>query len=109
MAYLHCHDCDWGQDDFWEVGGYNPVRWLLNVEADLLKDKMRFDFESIDISPEGHDDEGPWVSGKAYVAWELRRHARNIEKMAVRTTDEWKQVKNTFRCPGCGSQNLDID
>lgn len=25
MAFLHCHNCDWSQDDFWEPNGYNPL------------------------------------------------------------------------------------
>lgn len=109
MAYLHCHDCDWQQDDFWEVGGYNPIRSAQDLEADLLRDKIHLEPVASTIPPEGHDDEGPWISGRSYVAWQLRRYARNIETMAVRTMDEWKRVKDTFCCPQCGGRNLDID
>ena len=35
MAYLHCHSCEWQQDDFWN-NVYNPIRYLLNWEDDLL-------------------------------------------------------------------------
>jgi hypothetical protein len=31
MAFLHCHNCDWSQDDFWEPNGYNPLAGLENV------------------------------------------------------------------------------
>lgn len=49
MAYLHCHSCDWGQDDFWSLRfrfrwkkfskswwklgldfGYNPISKIIN-------------------------------------------------------------------------------
>lgn len=28
MAYIHCHNCDYSQDDFWSWR-YNPIRRLL--------------------------------------------------------------------------------
>ena len=33
MAYLHCHNCGWSQDDFWEHNGYNPFNILEEVKA----------------------------------------------------------------------------
>jgi len=30
MSFLHCHSCDWGQDDFWDFSfkkySYNPIK-----------------------------------------------------------------------------------
>lgn len=32
MSYVHCHGCNWSQDDFWSLRGYNPVRWFLKYD-----------------------------------------------------------------------------
>lgn len=109
MAYLHCHSCDWSQDDFWEIGGYNPIRSAQDLEVGLFRDKVHLDPVASTITPEGEDQDGPYVTGTSYVAHLLRRYARNIETMAIRTDAEWKRVKDTFCCPKCGSRNLDID
>jgi len=31
MAYVHCHHCNWEQDDFWSWG-YNPLRWFFKYD-----------------------------------------------------------------------------
>jgi hypothetical protein len=36
MAYIHCHNCNWQQDDFWSVGGYNPIRFFLTQDVPWL-------------------------------------------------------------------------
>jgi hypothetical protein len=28
MAYIHCHNCKWSQDDFYSPDGYNPAYYL---------------------------------------------------------------------------------
>lgn len=32
MAFVHCHECDWEQDDFWSLSGYNPFRWFFKYD-----------------------------------------------------------------------------
>jgi hypothetical protein len=34
MAYVHCHKCNWQQDDFWHRG-YNPVKYFFTVELPM--------------------------------------------------------------------------
>lgn len=34
MAYAHCHNCGWEQDDFWSKD-YNPLKSLLDWEGML--------------------------------------------------------------------------
>lgn len=29
MSFVHCHACNWQQDDFWSLGGYNPLRYFV--------------------------------------------------------------------------------
>lgn len=117
MAYIHCHtkDCGWGQDDFWEEGGYNPVRFIQtdkNFESHLFKEKMYFDEWMFLENPslDYHEDEnGFYCSGKDYVVWEFRRKADNIENMLVISQNEWMDQKDTLVCPKCGQQNWDVD
>lgn len=113
MAYLHCHNCDWGQDDFWSPEGYNPL-WdsgVKDLRESLFKDKVYFDsgfFEETGV-PCKRDEKGLYCTGQEYVAWELERKARNIRNMVVKTNEDWKDVKDGWVCPGCGSDKWDID
>ena len=112
MAYLHCHNCDWSQDDFWsKEGGYNPIDHLKHYREDILEDRIHFDkyaIEEMGLDPK-EDEKGWYINGQAYVANRLRATAESIERMYARTYEEWKQTKDTFICPECGSKNLDID
>jgi len=120
MAYLHCHNCGWGQDDFWDKKGYNPFRpddveWLkdnlfkdeVNVGADYISDMRGLGFDcEVKEDPEG----GCIIKATDFVSMELMRKARSIQNMAVKTWSEWNKVKDTFECHKCGSKDeLDID
>ena len=113
MAYLHCHNCDWSQDDFWSKDGWNPEESLKSDWEYAFRDKIYMEhnfFEESGLEDKMHKDEsGAWIRGQDLLAWELRRKANHVENMAVRTYEEWKQIKNNFVCPECGSKNLDID
>jgi len=111
MAYLHCHSCNWGQDDFWEKNGYNPVKSLRYCEDYLFKDKVYMDKWGIDDRGlEAREDEGGyWVPGHELAAAILMSYSNNIKNMAVKTEKEWEKVKDDFKCPKCGSDNWDID
>jgi hypothetical protein len=101
MAYLHCHGCDWSQDDFWSPDGYNPFRQDI---IDYLKKCL---FEDTIISDGGHGDTN--LSGREFVARELERKAAAIRHMHVMTDAEWQKVRATWHCPKCGSTAWDID
>lgn len=119
MAYLHCHNCGWSQDDFWEEDGYNPFRRDL---IDDLKEYLFRDVINMDIGyvrdmrglgfkcPAIKKEDGTYdIKTTDFVAMELMRKARRISGMAVKTWEEWKQIKDTFVCPKCGKRELDID
>ena len=112
MAYLHCHNCNWSQDDFWnKEKGWNPIDSLKDFREYIFEDKMHFDkyaIEDMGLEPK-RDEEGYYITGQEYVANQLRATANSIENMALKTNEEWKKVKDTFVCPECGSKNLDID
>ena len=115
MAYLHCHNCDWGQDDFWSFGGYNPINSLRSeyYEKNLFEEKAYFDHNFfVENNLEGkmiEDKEGFWIRGQDLIAWNLREKANGIESMVVKTNEEWKKIKDGFVCPKCGNKNLDVD
>jgi len=113
MAYLHCHNCNWGQDDFWSKDGWRPEKSMEGSWDDVFRDKIYMDhyfFKDYGLEDKMHEDEGGfWIRGQDLVAWNLRRLANNVESMVIRTYEEWKEVHKDFVCPECGSTDLDID
>jgi hypothetical protein len=107
MANLHCHYCQWSQDDYWDES-YNPIRRLLILERGLLT-------EDLDESIAGHFDasflaEIPHVrTWRDYFAWEIERSARIVRAMRFRTEKEHKRDGSWGPCPICGQRTLDVD
>ena len=122
MAYLHCHKCGWGQDDFWSMDGYNPFRqdMMDDYKQYLFKEKVMFcKCEFVEwlgsydtyLPNDKIIQEGELfgVSGKDFVAIEMLRRAKRILNMEVKTWEEWEAVKDEWKCPKCGSTDWDID
>jgi len=104
MAYLHCHNCKWQQDDFWDRS-YNPLRSLLNWEDALLDRNLD---ESFTDDADFVEEHGNLTVREALIA-QLARVSRRIRDMNWRTQEEWLAVAREVRtCPECGSV-LDID
>jgi hypothetical protein len=99
-AYVHCHNCDWGQDDFWS-SDYNPVRFLLNWEEDLLGERLDEPF----TDDAGFIKEHGNLSVREVIARECEKAAASIRNMHFLSEEDW-QTNN--KCPKCG-QALDID
>ena len=97
MAYLHCHGCDWQQDDFWSLDGYNPLAEgsMADLRQYLFKDEVKLERKT--------------MTGREFVVMELKRIIRSIESMAVPTSEEWQEVRHIWVCPKCGSEDWDID
>ena len=118
MAYLHCHNCGWSQDDFWEKDGYNPFRQDI---MDWLKEKLFEDFvymdrnyveDMLDLGLAVRfrlTDKGCQIKTTDFVATELRRIAHSIQNMHIKTLDEWEEVKPVIKCPRCNKRDWDID
>ena len=101
--YVHCHKCGWSQDDFWEKNGYNPLRYMLDWEEQLI-DKFNEPF------PGEKDTEG--MSYGEVIAREMTNGAKQILHQKWHTYDDYKKAKEngTAICPKCGSSDqLDID
>lgn len=129
MSYVHCHECGWSQDDFYEVDGYNPLysNWMDHYADALLKEKinitemMRDYQEYINKNNESKhvNKKGPWsnfdpllfcwqegnqwfMSGQHYVVYHLRGLADRIEEQIWMTKEDFlnSEIKD---CPECGS------
>lgn len=124
MAYVHCHNCNWSQDDFWDFGirrygywgrwGYNPIslflsyatgqngylrpRWM-SVPADYARERgLR------------RNRQHSWTC----LARHFRRLLRRFWQQRWYTYAHWKGAVTVNggrwpRCPKCGQRDLDID
>jgi len=100
--YLHCHNCHWQQDDFWDRT-YNPLRSLLNWEDALLDRSPDEKFTKDAAFIEDHGD----LDVRQTLIEHLGRTSRCIAGMTWRTMAEW-QVAGKPGCPDCGN-SLDMD
>ena len=96
MAYLHCHNCGWSQDDFWHEG-WNPVKSVGLWEDKFLEDDFR---EKV------KNEEYTW---QEFIARHFEQNAKKIRNMEYRTMDEYRKLNPERKCPKCGQQQLDID
>ena len=100
--YLHCHNCEWSQDDFWDKG-YNPLKYLLDWEQSLLN--------KADLPFPGEKD----TAGMTYaqvIAREMKQGADVVLSMKWHTHEDYLKAKEdgTLICPKCGStEHFDID
>jgi len=106
MAYLHCHNCDWEQDDFYSKT-YNPASSLTHWNDYL------FGSRSNEIDRQFTDDSGfleefgP-LTIREVIARAFEKTAQDIRNMKWLTYEQWKDEPNKV-CPKCGSSELDID
>lgn len=111
MAYLHCHNCNWSQDDFWDES-YNPITFIeKNYTKELLEEPLdRITKQDAEV----HGEDG-WhhfiekLTNRERVARVLENHARTVRRMKYRTMEEFEKMNPEKKCPNCGQQELDID
>jgi len=106
MAYLHCHNCDWAQDDFYHKG-FNPASFLGHW------DKYLFGARPDEIDRQFTNDsnflrEFGSLTVREVIARDFEKFAQNIRKMKWITFEQWRDEPNKV-CPKCGSSELDID
>jgi len=93
-AFVHCHECEWSQDDFWH-DGYNPVRFLLNWEKELLGENLDKSF----TDDAGFIEENGNISLREVIARECENAAAKIRGMHFLKQPDMREVN----CPKCGS------
>lgn len=108
MAYLHCHNCDWEQDDFWSKT-YNPIHCLLDDESDLLNKDLSGDMRMDRNFMKEHGFVGKFVTVREYILFRIEQIKKRIIGMKYRTMEEYKKSNPERICPICKQQNLDID
>lgn len=130
MAYLHCHSCDWAQDDFWSWR-YNPitkiwddVKWLwkprwMGLDRWVIDEIRKYTgipvvvresivFERGGLRPEMAHTE--WqVHSWLWLIVEVVKELKVCREQKWWTWGSWKRHKTTAVCPGCGDRNFDID
>lgn len=109
MAYLHCHNCSWSQDDFYDPKGYNPAEFLKSWNDVLCgEDRHKIDEQFTDDA-EFLRKNGP-LTTREVVAREYEKYAKRIREMKWITWDDFRNDKEENKiCPQCGSDDLDID
>lgn len=108
MAYLHCENCGWSQDDFYEMNGYNPAKYLSSWN-DYLCGKNADKIDQI-FSDDAQwlREEGP-ITNREVIARQYEKFAKRIREMKWVTWEQWERNRDTAVCPKCGKRNFDID
>uniref|UniRef100_A0A6M3K0Q7 Uncharacterized protein n=2 Tax=viral metagenome TaxID=1070528 RepID=A0A6M3K0Q7_9ZZZZ len=108
MAFLHCHNCDFSQDDFYSVDGYNPPDYLQSWNKGLCGDRID---ERFTDDAEFLREYGP-ITLREVIAREYEKYARGIRSMKWVTWESFKEAWIDGKwppCPKCGKNDLDID
>ncbi len=98
--YVHCHNCKWEQDDFYSEKGYNPAKFLMSLNVDLLSPNI----DEIIMVNDGKKK----LTRREYVAKYYEEYAKRIRTMKWITYEQFKADPKKV-CPVCGSDDLDID
>ena len=107
MAFLHCHNCDWEQDDFYSVDGYSPAYYLKSWNDYLCGEKLHKIDEQFTDNAGWLKENGP-ITTREVIARQYEKFARRIRTMKWITWEQFKAEPNKV-CPECGSSDLDID
>lgn len=117
MAYLHCHSCDWSQDDFW-TKTYNPltkiwsdIEWLwkpriMGMDIDIVDDLTRYTYVIVLRKKYRY---GYKIFSWNWLILEIVKDIKLAFKQKWWTWKSWKKNKATAKCPECNKQNFDID
>lgn len=111
MSYLHCHSCQWSQDDFWDEKWYNPISFL---EKNYKEELLNWDLSRI-ITMDKFDDKrrrhigSETITEDEFIARQFENWASKIRRMYYRTEEEFKKENPEWKCPICWKKDLDID
>ena len=111
MAYLHCHNCNFSQDDYWHKT-YNPITCFQNDLEDLLEKDLdeivEMDSEWMKKKENGYKDYKQ-ITRRKLVLYHLWQIKNRIEKMIYRNPEELKKKNPEMKCPICKQKTLDVD
>lgn len=129
MSFLHCHSCDFSQDDFWDFSfgkhgykkilfwywKYNPISLFLSYVFGqsnfskcgyIIPRRIKFGHEILEDYPnwKRHDPHSWWLIGH-----EFKSMIRKFKYQRYWTFEEFKRKNPEYICPICGKKELDID
>jgi hypothetical protein len=106
--YLHCHNCDWSQDDFYHED-YNPTVYLEEWNKYLFGEgKHKLDKPFTDDA--GFLRRNGNITMREVIAREYEKYAKSIRQMRWITFEDFENEKEVNKvCPKCGKNNLDLD
>ena len=123
MAYLHCHNCDFSQDDFYSRG-YNlvtkiwsDIKWLYKPRWIRLDDWILIDlvnYAKIPVHIRICKDDNRYVLSWNWLLLEIVKNIKLFFKMKYITWKSWRRAveRNGGKwpaCPKCNVKALDID
>lgn len=96
MSFVHCHTCEWEQDDFWSWH-YNPVRCFLRDVAWLWRPRW--------IKMESGARDSEVVFTWRYLFRKAVLRLRTIWRMRWWTFQSWKRDRERGggKCPSCNA------
>lgn len=120
MAYLHCHNCFWEQDDFWSWK-YNPItkfwrdiKWLwkprwMKLDTWIVHDITRY--TRIPVYKRRIIKGNCEIFSWNWLLVEFIKEIRITFRQKWWTWNSWKKDYKTKKpvCPRCKSKLLDID
>ncbi len=119
MAYIHCHNCNWSQDDFWDFSfgkygytkifgigwGYNPISYFIHYFKEHIKPRV-IKFDNSFAKEQG------WKTNCLHswflIRWEFKRMIKSFKKQYWWTYSSYKKSK-IKNCPDCDNKYLCID
>ncbi len=117
MSYLHCHSCDWSQDDFWNKK-YNPltkiwddIKWLWKpkiIKLDIYTMNELIKYTHVPIIRKKTRSDYKAFSWNWFIL-ELVKEIRIFFQQKWWTWKSWKKHKDIAFCPKCKKRNFDID
>lgn len=118
MSYLHCHSCDWSQDDFYSKT-YNPITKIIDSIKEYIRPRI-IEWDSGFIR-----NDFPKLVKYTHVPviiinnkcfswnWMLLDIVRDFKSMFKQKWWTYKSFKKAYDkgavCPKCGKRNFDID
>lgn len=123
MSYLHCHNCKWAQDDFWDFRikwkyivkwayrpfGYNPLSLMLETIAINIKPCFII-FDKWWAKENGFKSEK--IFSWNLLLFEIKNNIKSLFKQKYWTYNHYQRSKNkgNLLCPNCkSSDHLDVD